>query len=186
MNNGLLYINIKKAARIVFLLPAFLLMSMSPGATQVDHDEYTLKALFVFNFTKHIEWPVQQNSGDHFVISVYGNSSITEKLTTLFKGRKIFDKPIEIRESNKIDDLTGSQIIFISKDQSDKFSQVLDKYKKKGILFVTESKNLVSKGSCINILEVDQKLSIELNDAAMKREGLKVSNQLYELATVIR
>lgn len=179
-------IHIKKSARILFLLPAFLLMSMSPGTSQVDHDEYTLKALFVFNFTKHIEWPAQLNPGDHFTISVYGNSPITEKLSAVAKGRKIFDKPIDIRETNKMDDLANSQIIFITKEQSDKFPQVLEKYKKKGILFVTEMKNLASKGSCINILEIDQKLSIELNDVAMKREGLKVSNQLYELATVIR
>jgi hypothetical protein len=177
---------IKTTARLLLLVPVLLLMSMRATTPQVDHEEYTLKALFVFNFTKHIEWPPNSNPGDHFVITVYGNSLITEKLATLFRGRKVFDKPIEIRETTKLDELAGSQILFISRDQSDKLAMVLEKYKKHGILFVTESKNLATKGSCINIIESDEKLSIELNDAAMKREGLKVSNQLYELAKVIR
>ena len=58
---------------------------------QNSNDEYTIKALFVYNFTKYIEWN-QQNMQPQFKIGVMGESGIREKLATILKGKKLYNR----------------------------------------------------------------------------------------------
>ena len=80
-------------------------------------DIHNLKALFIYNFTKYIEWPPMK-SGAPFVIAVYGKSPVKEKLEILLKGRKIHNRPVEIRYYNHTD--TAAQIIYIPSEWSGK------------------------------------------------------------------
>ncbi|CAN5451027.1 hypothetical protein BH11BAC2_BH11BAC2_00770 [soil metagenome] len=149
-------------------------------------DEYTVKALFVYNFIKHIEWPAPKNQSSTFTISVLGNSEVTGKLEALLKGRKIFDKTFEIRVCNNLDETANSQIIYISKSQSEKISSLLEKLSGKGVLIIAEDRNMAARGACINIIQSNNHMRFELNESALKKEGLKISNQLLELATVVK
>ncbi len=152
----------------------------------VGPDESTVKALFVYNFTKQIEWPVHVMNTQKFVITVLGSSPIKERLNTVLKGRRIFDKPVEIREVQAIEDIQPTHILYVSKSQSAKLSKILEQMDDKGILIITEEKGMAAKGSCINIIQKDETLKFELNDVSIKKQGLKVSNQLYNLAVTIR
>ena len=150
-----------------------------------DQNEYTVKALFIYNFTKYVEWP-EQNISPQFKIGVLGESPIVEKLTLILKGKKIYNRTIEVNEIKNIDEAADCQIIFISKNASDKLKPYLDRFSQNEILIVTEDRNMAEKGAGINIIEKDQRMKFEMNDTAIKKAGLKVANQLYELAIVIR
>jgi predicted transcriptional regulator len=149
-------------------------------------DESTVKALFVYNFTKQIEWPAHVMNTQKFVITVLGDSPVKDRLNIVLKGRRIFDKPVEIRGAMSIDDIQTTQILYVSKSHSAKLQKILEQMDDKGILIVTEDKGMAAKGSCINIIQKDETLKFELNDVSIKKQGLKVSNQLYKLAVTIR
>ena len=150
-----------------------------------DKDEYTIKALFVYNFTKYIEWH-EQSISPQFRIGVLGESAMGEKLSMILKGKKLYNRNVEVKEIKSVDDVAGFQIIYISKNQSDQLKQVLEHCAQSETLIVTEDKNMAAKGSCINIVEKDQKIKFEMNETAVKKAGLKVASQLYELAIVVR
>lgn len=150
-----------------------------------DKDEYTVKALFVYNFTKYIEWR-EQNIQQQFKIGVMGESAIGEKLSAILKGKKLYNRAIEIKDIKTIDEVKGCQILFISKNANDKLKPVLERYSQSETLIVTEDKNMGVKGAGINIIEKDHRMKFEINDAAVKKSGLKVASQLYDLAIVIR
>lgn len=149
-------------------------------------DESTVKALFVYNFTKQIEWPVHVMNTQKFVITVLGESPVKDRLISVLKGRRVFDKPVEIRGATTIDDIQTTQILYVSRSQSAKLQKILEQMDDKGILIITEEKGMAAKGSCINIIQKDETLKFELNDVSIKKQGLKVSNQLYNLAVTIR
>jgi hypothetical protein len=149
-------------------------------------DVNTVKALFLYNFTKHIEWPVQKLSEPRFNIIVFGKSPVTSRLSDLLKGRKILDKNVEIKETSNIDEVNNVYILFITKGNTDKLPLLIEKFSGKSVLIITEEKKMPAKGVHINIFEKDNHLRFELNDIVIKRDGLKVSNQLYELANVAR
>ncbi len=168
---------------------AFLLFSMIvfcgagiPFQNNSTSDENTLKALFIYNFTKHIEWPTHMQQHSKFTIGIIGNSPVKEKLEEIMKGRKVFDRTVEIKVIHDLSEITSSHILFIPASNSDKINKILDQYSDKGLLIISEGKGMIGKGSGINIIEKDNHLRFELNNSALKKQGLKVSNHLINLA----
>lgn len=148
----------------------------------IEQDETTLKALFIYNFTKHIEWPDSKSSASKFSIVIYGQSGITEKLSSLLRNRKIRDKTIEIIESTNKEILAKASIVFIPKGKIGKAIEFENSIEGRGILYVSEEIKMPVKGSCINLTLKNDKMKIELNESSLNKEGLKVSSQLLELS----
>lgn len=149
-----------------------------------NEDEPTMKALFIYNFTKHIEWPKGKINGK-FVIGVLGNSPVFDKLNVIMKERKVKDYPVEIRKISSIDKIESFDILFVSKGESDHIREIDSNADSYGVLIVTEERDMAKKGACINIIRQDERMKFEINDTEIKKEGLKISTQLYELAVVV-
>jgi hypothetical protein len=150
-----------------------------------DEDESTLKALFIYNFSKHVEWPKGKISGK-FTIGVLGNTPVFDKLNQVLKDRKIKDLPVEIRKITSNSEVEMCDILFIARSENDRLKDINEKEDCYGVLIVTEEKDMAKKGACINIIEKDERMKFEINDIAIKREGLKISSQLYELAIIVK
>ncbi|OQX73103.1 MAG: hypothetical protein B6D64_14350, partial [Bacteroidetes bacterium 4484_276] len=86
-------------------------------APAVNAQNEKLQTVFIYNFTKHIEWPPEYSSGD-FVIGVLGNSPIIEEIEKLAKSRKIGNQKIVVNKYRTIDDIGQCNIIFIPKSKS--------------------------------------------------------------------
>lgn len=172
---------------LLCLLAAGALVSATAGRVSAQgaggQDEQTLKALFIYNFTKQIEWPAQKMTGTKFVIAVVGKSSVSDRLNQLLSGRKIFDKPVEVRVVDGMEDALTAQIVFIPKSQTDKLPAYLDKISGKQALVITEEKHIASKGVSINLYLKEDRLRFELSESTIRKEALKVSNQLLELSS---
>lgn len=165
-------------------LSALVICILMP-ALKEDKEEYTIKALFIYNFTKYIQWP-EHDLPTHFNIGVLGESAISEKLTAILKGKKIYNRNIQINELKGVEEISGQQIVFVSKSSSSKIRQILEKVGSNNILIVAEDVNMAAKGSGINIIEREQRMKFEMNEAAIKKSGLKVSGQLYDLAIQVK
>ncbi|MEP7264628.1 MAG: YfiR family protein [Bacteroidota bacterium] len=149
-----------------------------------NEDEPTIKALFIYNFTKHIEWPKGKINGK-FVIGVVGNSPVFDKLIVILKERRIKDYPVEIRKTSSIDKLDSFDILFVSKGEGDRIREIDNNSDSYGVLIVTEERDMAKKGACINIIRQDERMKFEINESEIRKEGLKISTQLYELAVVV-
>src|SRR4051794_29169072 len=80
-------------------------------------DEYTIKGMFIYNFTKYIDW---SSSGikNNFVIAVYGRSEIIKSLEQIALSKKVSNKNIEIKRISNLDDASDCQIIFIPRSNN--------------------------------------------------------------------
>ncbi|HLG35494.1 MAG TPA: YfiR family protein [Bacteroidia bacterium] len=164
--------------KLKFLLP--LLPALVLGQNLTMEDEYSIKTLFIYNFTKYIEWPAA-NKKNVFEIDVVGESAILKPLEALARNKKINQKPIIIKMIDAESEVTGD-IVFIPFSGSKKLSTVLKQCKGKNALVITEAPNLALKGSAINFRVVEHKIRFELNQAAAKNSGLKFSTELVELS----
>ena len=166
---------LKQFTVILFLL----LCGMRGECQQPDlQDAGTVKALFIYNFTKYIEWPAVRQ-GTPFIIQVYGDAVMKQHLETMLKGRKVNDRPIIVRMYSATD-TSQAQINFIPGRQYDHARQLLSK-SAKGSLCITDGLS-GKKNSGINLIKVDDRLRFQLNEQALRKEGLKISSQLLELA----
>lgn len=174
------------SVKINKLLIALLAVSMLFAfRLENNEDEPTVKALFIYNFTKHVEWPKGKINGK-FIIGVFGNSPVFDKLTVILKDRRIKDKEVEVKRINSSDQVEACDLVFIAKSDNDKLKEINEKADCYGVLIITEERDMAKKGSCINIIRQDERLKFEINDNAIKKEGLKISSQLYELAVIVK
>jgi hypothetical protein len=159
----------------------FALFFTAALATQAQTD-YRFHSIFIYNFTKYIQWPAQQQSGD-FVIGVLGNSpNVVEELTKVTTNKMVGSQKIVVKKYKSAAEATDCHILFLPSSVSHTFDDVQSKLKGKPTLVITEKSGLAQKGSGINFIIQDNKWKFELNEAATQSSGLKVSRELSQLA----
>jgi hypothetical protein len=173
--------NVIRSIGIAALLGGLVLFCTAFRSQREPVDENTIKALFVYNFTKQIEWPDSRLKESKFRISVVGNQDVKAALVNIMKGRRVFDKEVEVVAVADVGDLKPSHIIYIGRGKGGQLPRALQ-VSGNGTLVVCEEKGMITKGTCINIVEKNSQLRFEINESAMKRQDLKVSVQLINLA----
>lgn len=151
---------------------------------RVENNEYEVKAAFIYNFTKFIEWEGENlKSSSSFKVCIFKNSPIESYLKEILKDKKINGKKTEISTVDNIENINDTHILFIPGNISAKeFKTCIAKSKLKNTLIVSEKAGRIEIGSCINFLVVANKVKFEVNLSSLKKNKLKASSQLLKLA----
>ena len=165
--------------KIIFVLSFFIL-----GLQAVYAQSYKLHPLYVFSFTRYVQWPDAYNQGD-FEITVLGDSPIIEELNKMAQAKKVGDRTIKVTKINSVSEIKKCNMLFVPSGKSSQLAEVLAKIGAQSILVITEEPGLTAKGSDINFVTKDGKLAFELNQAAISKQNMKVSNELTRLAILI-
>ena len=152
--------------------------------TQTEAEEYNLKAAFIYNFTKFIDWN-SFISGNEFIIGVVDSSPIYEPLAEIAQTKTVNDKKIIIRHYRKLDEISLCHVLFISRNTSLSLDDILAKTAAKGMLIVSEKAGYAKQGTAINFVVVNNKLKFEANTKAINSAGLTASSQLLKLAIIV-
>jgi len=143
-----------------------------------------MHTVFIFSFTRYIQWPDAYNSGD-FEIVVLGDSPIVEELRSMAQAKKVGDRNIKVTKINSAAEIKKCNILFIPTERAGQIGDVMGKIASQSILVITETPGLGAKGSNVNFVQKDGKLAFELNQSAATKQGLKISNELSRLAILI-
>jgi len=153
-------------------------------AVQTDNKEYNLKAAFIYNFTRFIEWDTLNNRGE-FIIGVINSSPITVALEDLARTKTVNNKKIIIRHFYTAEEISECNILFISENSKISLREILDKTKSKNTLTISEQEGYAKQGTAINFIIVNSKLKFEANTKAINSAGLTASSQLLKLAEIV-
>ena len=144
-----------------------------------------IKAVFIYNFTKYIEWPQDYQAGD-FTIAILGeNQSLFNELSNMSKVKKVANRPFTIKTINSPSEIGSAHIVYIPTDNSASFSKALSSLKGKSALVVTESPGLAEKGAAINFTIMGGRQKFELNKSTALQNNLKVSSTLENIAVLV-
>jgi len=155
-----------------------LLILLAGIAFTTKAQEEKFKALFIYNFTKHVNWPPRPGN---FVICIVGNSSVLEEIESIALKKTVGSTPIEITKANSAEELPECHIVYISFNKSALLPQLLQRAKEKNILIITEKSNSCTAGAGINFIAHDGKLVFEISKPNIENCGLKVSSELLKL-----
>jgi hypothetical protein len=148
--------------------------------------EYQLKAAFLYNFTKFVDWPSQQFADDTspIVIAVLGKNPFGSEMENLVRNRSVNGRSISIRYIESIEEMAGAHIVFISSGAESRLGDSL--FGRPGVLTVGESSDFASRGGIIRFALIGEKVRFEINQASSEKAGLKLSGQLLKLAMIVR
>lgn len=170
------------------LLAVILLFSTGftekPAVQKVDTNA-KIKAVFIYNFTKYIEWPAADQEGE-FKIGILGeNPSLFNELDKMSKVKKVANRSFSIKTFSSIDDSNIPHILYIPDDSTNMLKEAVEKLKGKSTLIVTEKPGLAQQGSGINFVIVGNRQQFELNKNNVSRHNLKVASVLEKLAVLV-
>ncbi len=164
---------------------AFLLVSVFSMLTCIGYAQnYKLRTVVVYSFTRYILWPDTHNTGD-FEIKVLGDSPFVDELKLMAQSKKVGDRPIKVSRINNVSETGKCHIIIVPAAKSSELSAVLQALEGQPVLVVTEEQGMGAKGSDINFVDRDGKLAFELNQTSINKRKLKVSTELTRLAILI-
>lgn len=166
---------------LLIVLPLFFLFLF---CNKTRAQNYQLHAVYINSLIKYVKWPDKQSVGE-FKIGVLGHSSILEHLNKLAEVKKIDGRNIIVQEFESLEEVEDVHMLYIPESQSDVLDHVLARLVKSSTLVITEKEGLGKKGSNINFIVRNGRLTFEMNIGAMERSKLQVSSELARLAIEI-
>jgi hypothetical protein len=150
--------------------------------------ESQVKALYLLNFTKYVEWPptVFAGSNTPITIGLYGESKLGEALKNVVAGKSNGSRTIAIRQIKSTDDFSQCQILFISDSEAARMRDILDKASAWPILTVGEDAAFAQNGGIINFVLKNGNVRLEIDLAAAKKAGLTISSRLLAVADLVK
>jgi len=166
--------------------------SLSTGQPQ----EYQVKAAFLFNFIRFVDWPGDKpnDTNEPIFIGVIGNDSFGDAFEPArdkpVKGRRIvinrFKSFAELEKSGElqreIETLRKCHLLFICSSEKDKTREIIKLLESLPVLTVGETAGLLETGGIIRLLTEDKKVCFEVNLGAAEKVNLRISSQLLRLA----
>ena len=171
------------------LLILALEMSASVRAAEIPvAGEYDIKAAFLVNFAKFVEWPEHGPDmiGVPIVIGVIGADPFGGKLDAIVRGRRVDDHPIIVRRFSSLDGAGRCHILFVGAMNAAEVAAIVPQATGRGMLTVGDESGFLARGGVIEFFVEDEKVRFAINLEAASTAGLKVSSHLAQLATTPR
>ena len=162
--------------RILILLAALASLAI-PAARAQGVGEADLKAAFLLNFARYIQWPADAFTGADapLTISVVGNAQVATVLSALVSGERAGSHPIAVQQSAT----KGCHIVFVGGSGSP------EAFAGRACLTVGDSEDFLRRGGAIRFFTgADRKMRYEINPRAIERARLKPSGTIMRLARI--
>lgn len=165
--------------------------------------EYQVKAAFIYNFIKFVDWPKEKaaDSNEPIIIGIIGKSPFGNAFETV-KGKKIKNKKLAIKQypglerykakhkdeykdeyKDKYQDaLKKCHILFICSSEKNHLKEIINFIKDSSVLTIGEMDGFLEGGGIIKFMMEEEKVRFEINTTAAKRAKLKIRSQLLRLA----
>ena len=143
--------------------------------------EYQVKAAFLLNFTKFIDWPESSFSSPDTPISIciLGDDPFGAGLDRIVEGETVNSRRITIQRVHRLP-LPGCHVLFIGQDEKDIPRTVAGL--RPGILTVGEGERFLRQGGMIAFVIDSRRVRFDVNQPAAANAGLQISSKLLSVA----
>jgi hypothetical protein len=149
--------------------------------------EYEVKAAFLYNFTKFVEWPPTAFADEKspIQICVFGGNPFGKSLTEL-TGQEVAGRKLIVVRTPEMAKLEGCQILFISRSERERVSSILSEVREAPVLTVADTKGFLDDGGIVNFILEGSKVRFEISQEAADRAKIKISSKLMRLAKYVK
>jgi hypothetical protein len=163
-----------------------ILFAWPPGTAraQSNHDEYQVKAAFLFHFAQLVDWPADKLTvtDNSLSLCTFGEDPFQGALEGTVEGKMIGNRAIRILHLKRTQDLQGCHILFFGKAQSKLTPILLAGLRNAPVLTVGETPDFLSAGGMICFFLSENKLRFGINLNAAESARLKIGSRLLMLA----
>lgn len=179
--------SLKSRPCLTWLLAVWWLFISLGGAAPVAAQEASasqVKAAFLYNFTKFVEWPSSAFivNPDTITLGILEREPLAPALEAL-QGKEVQGRKLVVKRCRHHEELKKCQIFFASAAGNPGLVEIMAALKGLPILTVTdEVDDFARLGGMINLTRLDDKIRFHIDVNNAERSGLQISSQLLKLA----
>jgi len=169
------------------LASAIVASGAPPEPTQSQaKSEYALKAVFLYNFCRFIEWPKSEfaSPSDPIIIAVIGDDPFGSLLEEAVHGETVRDRSIQIQRYRRPDSIGHCHLLFISWSEAGRMDAILAAVAGKSVVTVGETDAFLDRGGMIALTAERNRVRLHINPSLLRAANLDVSSKLLRVAEV--
>ena len=146
--------------------------------------EYRVKAGFLYNFAKHVQWPATTfaSSTNAIVIGILGEDPFGKMLDTTVAGKTIDGHPISVERFERVEDIKACHILFTSASEKDRLADIQKNLGGRNILTVSDMDGFLTRGGQIQFITEDNRVKFDIGLDTARQAGLRLDSNLLRLA----
>lgn len=162
-------------------------LAPEPPQTPADpRTEWEIKAYFLINFARFVEWPPEAQRGaptGQLAIGVLGRDPFGGALDD-HQGELVKGRAIVVRRARSVQDLQGCTVVFTTQT-GEELTRTLEALKGRSVLTFGESEDFLKQGGMVRFVLVDKKVQMQVNRRATQEARLVISSRLLAITTVV-
>jgi len=173
----------------VGLLAVVAALLLSAAVVHSDSQrEYQVKAAFLYNFAKFVEWPAGSfaRADAPLRFCIVGQDPFGDTLGDTVEGRTVGGRAIVVEHASVDESSHRCQLVFVEVEDEGELAHILHNFARVAVLTVGESPEFLEAGGIIRLLVEANKVRFDVDVTAAEQAGLKVSSQLLKLARTVR
>ena len=166
----------------------WLLFAASSVFGQEKPGEYQVKAAYLYNFGRFVEWPARVTSAStgSFTICVLGEDPFGRALDSTLAGETRGNQKVAARRISSVQESVDCQILFISSSEAKRLNAIIEALGNSAVLTVSDIPQFSRRGGMIQLVMEGNRIRFEVNLTATQRAGLTLSSELLKVATAVR
>jgi hypothetical protein len=161
---------------------------VTPGldAQSPKPTDYDVKAAYLYNFGRFVEWPLKAAQDGSFTVCILGQDPFGPTLDATLSGETIGGKTVVAKRISGPEESGGCQILFLSLTEGSHLNKIISAVNKEPVLTVSDMPQFAQRGGMIQFVLEGKKVRFEVNLTATQHAGLTLSSELLKVATTVR
>lgn len=150
-----------------------------------ENVEYEVKAAFLLNFTRFVQWPADAFAAadSPIAICIMGKDPFGRALDTVVQGETAGSRKLEVRRIDRAPAPHLCQVVFIGGGVRD-LPRVLEDLGR-GVLTVGEGEKFLRDGGMIAMVIDNRRVRFDVDQAAATSAGLSLSSRMLSVARTV-
>ncbi len=168
------------------ILIASAIICLTATRVNAQYSEYEVKAAYIFNFAKFIDWPADYLNQDTIYLCIYKNDPFGIILEKTMIGRKVNGKVWKITRIKSLKEIDKCHMLFLSEIKQHEVIQLLNNIGRKPIVTIGDELPIFCEsGGIINFMSQFSDRQFAINKDAADHIGINISPKLLLLAKII-
>lgn len=163
-------------------------LQVSAVALAIPAQEYRIKAVFVLNFARFVEWPgtAFTDADEPLTICIAGSDPFNGLLEQLTQGETVQGRRLVVKKMRAGETMDHCQVLFISQAAWDQLPQIMRATKGTSMLTIGDTEEVVRHGLIIGFVREGTKIRFVINEATARTAGLRISARILKLSRIPR
>ncbi len=165
-------------------LPASILFSVYGYAAMHSDDAATIKAAYVFNFSKLVSWPLDATASTDLPtrFCVFGDDRAVFKQLRAYAQQSVKNRSVTVSQYYSLQHASSCDVMYISQSEYRILGELLDTVREFPILTISDIPEFIALGGMLELRQLGSKMQFLVNRQCVERAGLGMGSELLALA----